>query len=239
MTVTSGSATLNATPASAGGWRIALDARKWQSPVGPAMMFDSFTAKGVIDGHRLKDASFEASIAGGELKATVAADWRDGVKAEGRFEVAKSQLQTLMPAYTPHFTARGMFGASGRYRFEAQSIGKLVDYPRITADFNVASGELGNVDIVRALQQVTAKGIQGGRTRFDQLTGNVEVSGDRYRYRQLKLASGAMSAAGDVDIGSGNQLTGRVSADVKTSSQTAIRGLLTVTGTLTNPVLKP
>ncbi|MGE5525758.1 MAG: hypothetical protein ACM3SS_18745 [Rhodospirillaceae bacterium] len=239
ITVASGNATLDAAPASTGGWRIALNARTWQPPVGPSMMFDSFSAKGVIDGQRLKNASFEGAIAGGELKATVAADWRDGVKAEGRFEVAKSQLQLLMPAYTPHFTARGTIAATGRYRFEAPSLGKLVDNPRITAEFNVASGELGNVDIVRALQQVTAKGIQGGRTRFDQVTGNVEVAGDRYRYRQLKLTSGAMSAAGDVDIGSGNQLSGRVSADVKTSSQTAIRGLLTVTGTLTNPVLKP
>lgn len=239
ITVASGNATLDAAPASTGGWRIALNARTWQPPVGPSMMFDSFSAKGIIDGHRLKNASFEATIAGGELKATVAADWRDGVKAEGRFDVAKSQLQLLVPAYTPHFTARGTVAATGRYRFDAPSLGKLVDNPRITADFNVASGELGNVDIVRALQQVTAKGIQGGRTRFDQLTGNVEVAGDRYRYRQLKLTSGAMSAAGDVDIGSGNQLSGRVSADVKTSSQTAIRGLLTVTGTLTNPVLKP
>jgi hypothetical protein len=86
---------------------------------------------------------------------------------------------------------------------------------------------------------VTAKSVQGGRTRFDQLAGTLEVAGDRYRYRQLRLSSGPMSAAGDVEIAPGNRLAGRVAADLRSGSGTAIRGSLTVGGTLTNPVLRP
>jgi hypothetical protein len=48
-----------------------------------------------------------------------------------------------------------------------------------------------------------------------------------------------MTASGNVDIAPGNQLAGRVVADVQTASRTAIRGSLRVSGTLTNPVLKP
>jgi len=239
MTLMSGGATLEATPQISGGWRIAMNARKWRSPLGSALVFDSIAINGVVAGSLLQDATLRADIAGGELTGSIAADWRDGVRAEGRFRMAGAQLQLLMPAHTSHFTARGTLTAEGRYRFESPTIGKLLQSPRITADFRVASGELVNIDLLRALQQVTAKGVQGGRTRFEQLSGTVEVTGDRYRYRQLKLSSGAMSATGDVEVAPGNPLAGRVSADVQTATRTAIRGMFTVSGTLTNPVLKP
>jgi hypothetical protein len=161
------------------------------------------------------------------------------VRAEGQFEVTKTQLQAMIPAYTSHFHARGTLSAQGRYRVESTTLGKLMQNPRVTADFLVASGELANVDVVRALQQVSAKGIQGGLTRFDELLGSVDVTGDRYRYRGLKLVSGPMTASGNAEVAPGNQLTGRIAADVQTSSRTAIRGVLTVSGTLTNPVLRP
>jgi uncharacterized protein involved in outer membrane biogenesis len=237
--INSAGATLELVPAGGGTWSVALNARTWKPPLGPALTFDSISLKGVTDGSSMKAATVNASIAGGNVTATVAADWRDGIRAEGRFEVTKAQLQSLMPAYTSHFNARGTLSAQGRYRIESATVGKLLENPRVTADFLVASGELANVDLVRALQQVSAQGIQGGRTRFEQLVGSVEVAGDRYRYRELKLVSGPMTASGNVDIAPGNQLAGRVVADVQTASRTAIRGSLRVSGTLTNPVLKP
>jgi hypothetical protein len=237
--INSAGATLELVPAGGGTWNVAFNARTWKPPLGPALTFDSISLKGVTDGSSMKDATVNASIAGGDVTATVAADWHNRVRVEGRFEVTKAQLQSLMPAYTSHFNARGTLAAQGRYRIESATIGKLPENPRIAADFLVASGELANVDLVRALQQVSAQAIQGGRTRFDQLLGSVEVTGDRYRYRELKLVSGPMTASGNVDIAPGNQLAGRVVADVQTASRTAIRGALRVSGTLTNPVLRP
>ena len=103
--------------------------------------------------------------------------------------------------------------------------------------FTIASGELNNVDIVRALQSARAAGQRGGKTRFDNLAGTVQVSGNNYSYRQLQLNSGPMNASGAVDINEG-ALSGRINAELGTKGLVVARGALAAGGTLRDPVLR-
>ena len=108
---------------------------------------------------------------------------------------------------------------------------------RLEGTFAIAGGELNNVDVVRALQSNRAAGQRGGRTRFDNLAGAVQVSGASYSYRQLQLSSGPMSASGNVDVSDGN-LSGRINAELGTKGIVVARGALTPGGTLRDPVLR-
>lgn len=237
--IASGDAVLDAVPLGAAAWQVRLEARNWRLPLASAVRFDALSVNGLVADGRLRDARVEGRLAGGELTGLMSADWRDSIRAEGRFQLTKAELRVLLAACTAHFTAQGTLDGEGAYAVQAASLARLLEAPRMTASFRVNSGELAKVDIVQALQQVTAKGVQGGRTRFDQLAGTLEVAGDRYRYRQLRLSSGPMSASGDVEIAPGNRLAGRVMADLRSGAGTAIRASLTVGGTLANPVLQP
>jgi hypothetical protein len=114
----------------------------------------------------------------------------------------------------------------------------LFDAPRLEGTFSIASGELNNVDVARALQGAKATGLRGGKTRFENLTGAVQVSGNHYSYRQLQLSSGAMSASGNVDVTDG-ALSGRINAEIGTKGVVVARGGLSPGGTLRDPVLRP
>ena len=103
--------------------------------------------------------------------------------------------------------------------------------------FTVSGGELNNVDLVRALQTARAAGLRGGKTRFDNLTGTLQINGNNYSYRQLQLTSGPMSASGNVDVSAG-ALSGRINAELGTKGVVVARGALAPTGTLRDPVLK-
>lgn len=235
--ITAGNARLDFSPA-AMGWQMALNARSWRPPIGPELEFDELAVQGIVEEGRLKLARITGRTAGGELTGTVQADWRNGIRAEGEFDLAKAQIGRMMPAYTSHFSVSGSLSARGQFVLSAPTVGKLAQRPRINADFTVSSGELANVDLVRALQSFTPKGVQGGRTRFDSLAGSVDLNGERYRYKQLKLVSGPLTATGDIELAAGNGLAGRISAEVASTTPPAFRATLAVGGTLSNPVLR-
>jgi hypothetical protein len=114
----------------------------------------------------------------------------------------------------------------------------LFDAAQLEGSFTIAGGEFNNVDVTRALQAAKAAGMRGGKTRFENLAGTVQVSGNHYSYRQLQLSSGAMSASGNVDVTDGN-LSGRINAEIGSKGVVVARGGLSPSGTLRDPVLRP
>jgi hypothetical protein len=67
----------------------------------------------------------------------------------------------------------------------------------------------------------------------------MQLSGKRYSFQKLRLASGPMNANGAVEVGAGGELAGRLNAELGSKGVVLARGGLTVTGTLKNPLLKP
>ena len=95
-------------------------------------------------------------------------------------------------------------------------------------------------DIVRAIQSPSRDGVRGGKTRFETLTGTLQLTPDKvYSYRRLQLGSGPMNAAGNVDVAANGDLSGRVSAELGSKTVVVARGNLAVTGNLKTPLLRP
>jgi hypothetical protein len=93
------------------------------------------------------------------------------------------------------------------------------------------------MDLTRALQAPSREGVRGGKTLFDEFSGNLSFSDGRYQLREMRLVSGPLSATGSADISSGNQLAGRVNVELK-SGTTFIKNSFTVSGNLNDLVLR-
>jgi hypothetical protein len=91
---------------------------------------------------------------------------------------------------------------------------------------------------VRALQMGGRQNVQGGATRFEEISGAVSVAGGRYQYRNLKLASGLLSATGGFEIFPSKDVNGRVFIELR-SQAAQIRGNFIIDGNLKAVVLKP
>ena len=104
--------------------------------------------------------------------------------------------------------------------------------------FAIRKGDLDGVDLVRALQIGGRQNVQGGATRFEEITGTLSLSADRYQYRSLKLGSGLLSATGGFDVTPNNDISGKVFVELK-SQAAQIRGNFAVSGSLKAIVLKP
>jgi len=80
--------------------------------------------------------------------------------------------------------------------------------------------------------------VQGGATRFEEISGALAIGGGRYQYRNLKLVSGLLSANGGVEVSPSKDVNGRVFVELR-SQAAQIRGNFIIDGNLKAVVLKP
>lgn len=219
-------------------WSVALTASDWKPFVGPRIEFGELEVTGIITGDRADISAIKGRVAGGALSGQMKLDWSGALQATGDLKLEGVRLAGLMPMFTRGFSAAGTLGINANYALSGDSVKTLFDAARVEGAFVVESGELNNVDIVRAIQGARAGGQRGGKTRFDKLSGTVQVNGARTSYRQLQLNSGPMNASGAVDVADGGTLSGNVNAELGSKGVVVARGNLGVTGSVKDPVLR-
>ena len=238
LRMSDGKMTVNATPKD-GGLALAIEAREWQTPVGPALQFSDLSVIAQVDRRQATVTAFEGRVGGGRIKGALKAGWTSTITVEGEFSLENGRLQELIPAYTRDFSANGLLNANGSFALHGKTLKTLFDASAAEASFTISTGELNNVDVVRAIQAPTAGGTRGGKTRFDTLGGALSISDGRYNYKQLRLTSGPLNAGGSIAVGSDGALSGRINAELGARNLVVARGSLAVTGAVRDPLLRP
>jgi len=98
------------------------------------------------------------------------------------------------------------------------------------------NGVLTKVDLVQAASN--PGNAKGGATRFDDLTGLINVDAGGYHFNELKITSGALNADGKVDISPALQLSGMLDTNVK-GTMGFVSMTMVVSGTLNKPSVAP
>ena len=218
---------------------VDVSAHSWKLPVGAPVFFDELKIKGIAT---LENATFDAVNArlyGGTVKGNATLRWQKGLQLTGRFDLHQIELKDLVPLLSPGNRVSGKLSAkpvlSGRAANASQFAGAL----RIETPFSVQNGVLYGVDIQKAATSLLSKEPTGGETRFDELSGHLVMERGAYRFTQLKIASGAFAANGNVTISQSKELSGRITAEVKAANIAAASVPLNVSGTVQSPLLLP
>jgi hypothetical protein len=125
-----------------------------------------------------------------------------------------------------------------RFAMVSPALATMFDAPRLEGTFALRKGDMDGIDLVRALQTGGRGIIQGGATRFEEITGAFGIAGGRYQYRNLKLTSGLLSATGAAEVAPNKDVSGRIAVELK-SQAAQIRGSFTLDGNLKAIILKP
>jgi uncharacterized protein involved in outer membrane biogenesis len=216
-----------------------LSASGWAPPIGPGLQFDELTLAAVINRQQANVTRIEGRVGSAVIKGVAKVNWGNSVRVAGELNVSNGDLGQLLARFTREFSASGTLSANMTYVVQGSTLSGLFNNPRLEASFNIEKGVLNNVDLVRAIQSPSRDGIRGGKTSFDVLAGSLEITGNRYSYRQLRLNSGPMNASGNFDLTPDGDLSGRISAELGTKSVVVARGILNVAGNLKAPLLKP
>jgi hypothetical protein len=223
------------TPVKDQGWQAGLKARDWRPPLGWGFEFTDLSANARITPGQIAVANIEGTLYNGSLKGDATIKWNNHISAEGRFDLKGADCVQLLQALGAAFNASGALDTSVTFTSEGQSPAELFAAPRVAATFALRKGVINNVDVLRALQSPA----RGGKTPFDEITGEAQASGNRIAYRNLALSSGRMKASGAVDVAPNADLSGRINVLVGTQTITVTRGTLSVGGNLRNPLLTP
>jgi hypothetical protein len=217
------------------GVRVTLNAVGWRIPYGPPVEFGLLSVRGLIDQGQVAAAELTGRVAGGDIEGALTARWAGPVTLQGEFKLQRVDVRALLRETTSDFSARGLLRAEGRFSMQAPDWARLTANPQAEASFAAVRGELTNIDIVRAIQSPAIGALRGGRTAFEELSGVVQLAGDRYLYRKLQLTSGPLSAGGAVDVGPGDRVSGRIVAEL---SGRGARSTFVLSGTVQDPHLQ-
>ncbi|MDB5810324.1 MAG: hypothetical protein JWN94_2446 [Betaproteobacteria bacterium] len=213
-------------------------AKAWKAPLGPPIEFDELLIKGVatVNGAEFNDIS--AKLYGGTVKGKASAGWLKGLQVKGSFEIDQIELKTLVPLVSPGAKMSGRLNAKPVFSASAADANQLLNAMHLETPFNVQNGVLHGIDIEKAATHLIKQGATGGETRFEQLSGHLVRDRAAHQFTQLKIASGALAADGNVNISARQDLSGRVNAQVKAVGTSATVPL-NVAGTVHSPLLYP
>lgn len=218
---------------------IDASAKSWKLPLGPPILFDELSIKGVatLDNATLSEIS--ARLYGGTVKGNAVLRWQKGVQLTGSANIHQLELKHLVPLLSPGNKVSGRLDAKPMLSAKAANAGQLADVLHLETPFNVKNGVLYGVDIQKAATNLITKGPTGGETRFDELSGHLVMDRRTYRFTQLRIASGSLAANGNVTISPAKELSGRITAEVKAANIASASVPLNVSGTVQSPVLLP
>jgi uncharacterized protein involved in outer membrane biogenesis len=213
--------------------------KAWKLPVGPPVILDEFKLKATATLDHATVSEIDARLYGGRVNGSATLRWQKSMQLNGRFNVQQVELKNLLPLLSPGNRVSGKLSAKPVISAKAASAAQLGNALRIETPFNVQNGVLYGVDIQKAAGNLLSKEPTGGETRFDELSGQMLMERAALRFTQLKVASGALAASGNVTISPNKELSGRVSAEVKAGSIASASVPLNVSGTVQSPLLLP
>jgi len=217
---------------------LLITAKDWPLPIKPAFQFEALMAKGVLRGHTLNISDINGKLYGGKLLGKVEIDWAHDWKIKDDVQASNVETKGAVALLTHSVAVSGKLHTQGGFSLRAKEPGQLADSLNGNFRFEVKQGELYGFDLAQAVKSLARTGTRGGQTRFDTFSGVAQISGKHYQLRQLKVASGALSAHGDLAIAASKRLSGRVNVAL-TSVSKLVEVPLDVSGTLSDPVLLP
>ncbi|MDD5300216.1 MAG: AsmA-like C-terminal region-containing protein [Gallionella sp.] len=219
---------INATPENK--MAVSVTVRGSALPLLPNWVFDELTAKGELTGDELVITDLDGRLMGGMLLGDARISWRSGWRAQGSLVAKTIATQNMSRALS------GDMEGKARFQMQSASLSRLTEAATLDGNFIVKKGVINGFDIVETARQRSRENLPGGRTHFDELSGDLSFANDVYNFRQLKMNAGVLNATGTLEINR-QQLSGRVAADLAKFAGMGVVALQ-VNGTTDNPVLR-
>lgn len=220
-------------------WQLKIMAQKWAFPIAgkpSGLLLSSLEANGDLRVGSLAIDQLEAHLLDGVVKGSAQIAWSQGVA-----------LNTAL-AYTRLNSARLAALVEPRLDIEGEAEGKLVLYSRASSledlfrnlrgggPFSLDKAAVRRFDLVEAVRSQSDAPIRGGETRFETLSGSVEVDSDGWRLGNLRATSGAMNATGSL-ANVNDHLRGLIEVQLRGSAG-LVRSPVAIDGSLADPLLR-
>jgi hypothetical protein len=228
---------VEARPAERGTWALQVAARGWTPPLGPKLLFDRIDATIALRPEGMETRDLVARLYGGRAAGPLSIAWKPAWTVTGELTVEDVRLQPLAAAVANNRAISGRLTGKPRFEMRGKRPADLLPGLRLASDFRIEEGTLHKVDLVAAARNPLAQPA-AGETRFDDLSGHLDIDPQGYHFTRLNVSSGLLRATGEVSVARDQRLEGRIDAELRgTASLIAVP--LSVSGTVQDPALAP
>ena len=196
----------------------------------PNWVFEELKATGELTRDELRITDLDGRIREGGLTGDVRINWRSGWRVQGALVARAIPLQNINKLLS------GDLDGTAHFQMQAASLSKLADAAVLNGVFNAKKGVISGVDVVEVARLHSRESLPGGRTHFDELSGELFYANDSYRFSQLKMRDNVVKAGGTLTIAR-QQLAGNISADLTMHTGMGTTALQ-VSGTTESPSLR-
>jgi uncharacterized protein involved in outer membrane biogenesis len=219
-------------------WSLDIAATDWTPPLGPAVQFDRIDASAVLNRQGIQARNFVARLYGGRITGALSVAWKPEWSVIGDLQLESVRLQPLATLIATNRSISGRLRGNPRFIMQAKHAADLAASMELSSDFVIEDGVLQKIDLVAATRNPLAAKPKDGQTRFDELSGHLDVDPRGYHFSDLKVASGLLRAIGEVSVTRDQKLDGRINAELRgTASLLAVP--LNVSGTVQDPSVAP
>ncbi|MFC4159386.1 AsmA-like C-terminal region-containing protein [Chitinimonas lacunae] len=220
-----------------GKFSIDFQARNWTLPGKHPVPFDHLTVRGVADANGAVIDDIRGQLFSSVFTGTAQIDWQTQWQLSGTLETKSLQVEPLILVFNDNTRASGRMAAAAQFLLVGDSYENLFTQPQIAMNFAISNGNLHNLDLVGPLKsQGPTVQRRGGQTTFETLTGVFKYDQGKILLQDLKLDSGKFKAQGNLTIAGEQDISGRISAQLKSGSL-VVQNTMTVAGKLNAPEL--
>lgn len=199
------------------------------------LVFDQIKARVALRPERLELSGLEARLYGGKLTGTASIDRRNTMLVAD-VVASRIAMQALVEALSNEVLFTGSMDSAARLSMRLDEFERFPANLQLAGDFHLRNGVLTKVDLVQA---ASGKAVaQGGTTRFDDLTGLLNVDAAGYHFRKIRISSGSLNAEGKLDVDPALRLSGVLDTNVR-GTMGLVSMPMVVSGTLSKPVVAP
>ena len=196
-------------------WKVTLDASGWQPPLSTWLKFDALHAEGYAEGRGARFDKVDGRAYGGTFTAKGTIAWAGRPTVSGNFKMENFELMQILTAAGSTASIEGRFDIAASFTSTSEDAGKLMEAAEISGRFTGIDGKIGGVDLSSAMLPTNRE----KSTRFDKLTGSLQLRNGLYRYRNLALEHQQFRAQGSLDIQDDQRISGNVNAQLNIPSR--------------------
>jgi hypothetical protein len=200
-------------------------------PIFQDIALSGFAMKGTATRDQMRIESWGGGTLDGAVSGNATVRWGSTWSIDGTVTIRGINAAVFAPALLSDGKAEG----SGRFSLHGPDPMKFMEAGRIEGSFSVPKGVLGSFDLSRAIQ--TGGRQAAGRTPFNALNAQGVYDRGAVALRNVTFSAGALNAGASADIARDGTLSGRIVADVRTSTQT-LRATVNIGGTVGEPQVK-
>lgn len=201
------------------------------------LVFDQISARVAAWPDRMVLSSLEVKLYGGKLSGAANLN-RKNATLVGDVAATGIAMQPMVEALTNELLFSGNMESAAKFSIRLDAFERFPGNLQLAGNFHLRDGVLAKVNLAQAASNSGKAVAKEGSTRFDDLTGLLNVDESGYHFRRLKIKSGSLNAEGKVDISPSLQISGMLDADVK-GTASLVSMPMVVSGTLNEPVVRP